>query len=73
MAFELTEAKEEQIIQAYPKPVAEAFKKTLVAQGVAAHAPLLRSAARRRKTPGRFGIAFSVSRSAHGMPAVFES
>ena len=44
MAFELTEAKEEQIIQAYPKPVAEAFKKTLVAQGVAAHAPLLQAA-----------------------------
>ena len=44
MAFELTEAREDEITQVYPRPVAEAFKKALEAQGVAAHPALLGAA-----------------------------
>lgn len=44
MGFELTEALEDEIVHTYPRPVAEAFEKTLGARSVAAHRALLDAA-----------------------------
>ena len=44
MPFKLTEALEDEVIQAYPKPVAEPFQKMLALQGVAGHRALLDAA-----------------------------